>query len=85
MAEICVKAVLSVADLARRDVNLDLIKVLFEHCPHGKHDCPKSHFWCCLRWWLSIRNRPARFMRPLKSGMTCLFTMVSSPSHPASG
>lgn len=27
MAEICVKAVLSVADLARRDVNLDLIKV----------------------------------------------------------
>jgi hypothetical protein len=27
MAEICVKAVLSVADLPRRDVNLDLIKV----------------------------------------------------------
>mmetsp|Transcript_4356 Transcript_4356/g.11824 ORF Transcript_4356/g.11824 Transcript_4356/m.11824 type:complete len:537 (-) Transcript_4356:144-1754(-) len=27
MAQICVKAVLSVADLARRDVNLDLIKV----------------------------------------------------------
>lgn len=27
MAEICVKAVLSVADLDRRDVNLDLIKV----------------------------------------------------------
>lgn len=27
MAEICVKAVLSVADLARKDVNLDLIKV----------------------------------------------------------
>jgi hypothetical protein len=27
MAEICVKAVLAVADLPRRDVNLDLIKV----------------------------------------------------------
>ena len=27
MAEICVKAVLAVADLERRDVNLDLIKV----------------------------------------------------------
>ena len=27
MAEMCVKAVLAVADLARRDVNLDLIKV----------------------------------------------------------
>lgn len=27
MAEICVRAVLSVADLERRDVNLDLIKV----------------------------------------------------------
>jgi len=27
MAEICVKAVLAVADLARKDVNLDLIKV----------------------------------------------------------
>ena len=27
MAEMCVKAVLSVADLERRDVNLDLIKV----------------------------------------------------------
>jgi len=27
MAEICVKAVLAVADLDRRDVNLDLIKV----------------------------------------------------------
>lgn len=26
MAEICVKAVLAVADLARKDVNLDLIK-----------------------------------------------------------
>jgi T-complex protein 1 subunit epsilon len=26
MAEMCVKAVLSVADLERRDVNLDLIK-----------------------------------------------------------
>ena len=27
LAEMCVKAVLSVADLERRDVNLDLIKV----------------------------------------------------------
>jgi hypothetical protein len=27
MAEICVKSVLAVADLGRRDVNLDLIKV----------------------------------------------------------
>jgi T-complex protein 1 subunit epsilon len=27
MAEICVKAVLAVADLDRKDVNLDLIKV----------------------------------------------------------
>ena len=27
MAEICVKAVLAVADLERKDVNLDLIKV----------------------------------------------------------
>ncbi len=27
MAEICVRAVLAVADLPRRDVNLDLIKV----------------------------------------------------------
>ncbi len=27
MAEICVKAVLAVADIVRRDVNLDLIKV----------------------------------------------------------
>jgi T-complex protein 1 subunit epsilon len=27
MAEICVKAVLAVADLPRKDVNLDLIKV----------------------------------------------------------
>ena len=27
MAEICVKAVLAVADIGRRDVNLDLIKV----------------------------------------------------------
>jgi hypothetical protein len=27
MAEICVRAVLAVADLERRDVNLDLIKV----------------------------------------------------------
>ena len=28
MAEVCVQAVLSVADIERRDVNLDLIKVL---------------------------------------------------------
>jgi len=27
MAEICVKAVLAVADMPRKDVNLDLIKV----------------------------------------------------------
>ena len=27
MAEICVKAVLAVADIGRKDVNLDLIKV----------------------------------------------------------
>ena len=27
MAEMCVKAVLAVADLKRKDVNLDLIKV----------------------------------------------------------
>ena len=31
MAEICVKAVLAVADLDRKDVNLDLIKV--STCP----------------------------------------------------
>ncbi len=30
MAEMCVKAVLTVADLKRRDVNLDLIKVLWQ-------------------------------------------------------
>ncbi len=31
-AEMCVKAVLAVADLARKDVNLDLIKVgLLQH------------------------------------------------------
>ena len=29
MAEICVKAVIAVADLQRKDVNLELIKVLF--------------------------------------------------------
>ena len=32
MAEICVKAVLAVADLDRRDVNLDLIKVCTQQC-----------------------------------------------------
>jgi T-complex protein 1 subunit epsilon len=32
MAEICVKAVMAVADLERRDVNLDLIKVEGKVC-----------------------------------------------------
>ena len=42
MAQMCVDAVLSVADLARRDVNLDLIKVffLFSFC--------LIVVWCCL-------------------------------------
>ena len=36
MAEMCVEAVLSVADLARRDVNLDLIKLDGKvRCAHG--------------------------------------------------
>lgn len=30
MAEICVKAVIAVADLQRKDVNLELIKVSFD-------------------------------------------------------
>ena len=39
MAEICVKAVLAVADLERRDVNLDLIKVA---CTALSNDNPSS-------------------------------------------
>ena len=35
MAEMCVKAVLAVADLDRRDVNLDLIKVGLRVCVCG--------------------------------------------------
>ena len=33
MAETCVRAVLGVADLERRDVNLELIKVCRDHLP----------------------------------------------------
>jgi hypothetical protein len=36
MAEICVKAVLAVADLPRRDVNLDLIKVCISSVPNSE-------------------------------------------------
>jgi T-complex protein 1 subunit epsilon len=35
MAEMCVKAVLAVADLERRDVNLDLIKVRVDARGHA--------------------------------------------------
>ena len=38
MAEMCVDAVLSVADLERRDVNLDLIKVGEQR----EHDAPRG-------------------------------------------
>jgi hypothetical protein len=38
MAEMCVDAVLSVADLARRDVNLDLIKVRGERRERGREE-----------------------------------------------
>ena len=37
MAEMCVNAVLAIADLERRDVNLDLIKV-WPH-PHDSSGC----------------------------------------------
>jgi hypothetical protein len=42
MAEICVKAVLAVADLPRRDVNLDLIKVWG---PWGGEELPGVWWW----------------------------------------
>lgn len=37
MAEICVKAVLAVADLKRKDVNLDLIKVSIRTFTQADH------------------------------------------------
>ena len=50
MAEICVKAVLAVADLERKDVNLDLIKVsppvLQRHC--AQCACPSELFLVTL-------------------------------------
>ena len=50
MAEICVKAVMAVADLERKDVNLDLIKVegkvggkLEDHDPGQRHRLGQRH------------------------------------------
>jgi len=39
MAEICVKAVVAVADLQRKDVNLELIKVKFDSTCYGNFGC----------------------------------------------
>ena len=41
-AEMCVKAVLAVADLERKDVNLDLIKVSTLEYPHAPHWTPDA-------------------------------------------
>ena len=52
MAEMCVKAVLAVADLGRRDVNLDLIKVPLLLC------CCCCCCCCCLQSaWLTLQRQ----------------------------
>ena len=49
MAEICVKAVIAVADLERRDVNLELIKAMLSlsSCTQLAHALVQYHTNCC--------------------------------------
>ena len=58
MAEMCVNAVLAVADLERRDVNLDLIKA----CPTHSHAClrqqPRFPLPHPASWFPHIRFSP---------------------------
>ncbi len=73
MAEICVRAVLSVADLERKDVNLDLIKV----CAHvHTHIHRRTHIHSVVTRSLGCRSQAAC---PCGSPVTMLQRGVECP------